>query len=493
MSNPNETNDTPLLSDNNFNATDQQQSDSVQETKIVDYLFNTANWLISSGCCVFTAYGSVAELIGEKIFHFPGENYPEMIKANPVKTLLATGIPGVFALLGIVSLNVSGINGVRKELTEGRFLDFFARLLLSIPSGIAMSVLASEINLPFLIGKKNVNNVIHEIVKYGALEVVGLGIGGVLLSTFKNAYERFSPAWLYGKDKRCFNEIIDILSDAFRLQGNTDNMSAFTNVFQNNENKLEGLMNYFSSNSISNILDKDQGAANHWLNNTIINTFSVVASVVGTWSLKGLIEFGTKDTPVWMQQLLSWGGLGANLILWSISLSDFIKSILNPHSYFADTWTESDFQSKLLRIASTIFNICFGTMMALIPLVSDDVASKLITYTEVFAGFLINALIGNLSTSLVWKYDYGLIQSSESDKTAGTLQALKGEFAELSQVEQVSCLSNLNEKTGNFYKKGTYGYKASETLNSFFASNNNDQVESSLLNNHHQKPSYTWQ
>lgn len=420
--------------------------------------FDVLNVGISLSCCVFTAFGSVAELIGQQILKIPGKNYGEMLKADTTKTLLSTVIPGVLAVNGIVSLNISGLNGVKNELKHGEFLDFIGRFILSVPSGVAMAVLARDINLPFIVGEQHLSKLINNIVFFGAGEVVGLGIGGILLNNFKSFYNKIVSSYKDSIKQKFFDRTIATLSDFYRLDGRTWNMRQVNNALANQNfndlraDKVEALTLAFQIICDSVALFEMPTKRNHWITNTFINTFSFGLSAIGTWSFKALIESGTQNISELARQSLAWSGFGANLLFWTFSLTDFIKNILNPANYFGDTWSESaehdmndpKAHNCISRIFFFVCTVCFGAMIALIAfLTAEKDADESLVWAEGIAGFVINALIGNLSINSVWKYEYEMIEMSESDKMQLNLSSMSNLFNKCQDNEKKAVVHNI--------------------------------------------------
>lgn len=446
-------------------------------------VFNVANYTVSFAGCALTSFGSVAQLVGQKVMGYDNKSFTEIVfydddKAKIVGRVSAMGIPGALAVGGIVWLNVSGLAGTKEEVVAicscdtpkavriAKLRDLLLRLGIAIPAGVAMSVLAADVNLPFLIGASNTTNMpaLKEAVRYGTWGLVGLGIAGVLVQTAKDMWRSYAPACLYGKENRAFEDCMQFMDQEIKLKIHGQDIKDFNAGFL----AALGLQATATSSEIDMALQaklKDKPSAkeffaqldilrqayptakDHWTTQYLgIAAPSVAASAVGTWSLKGLIDSGYQNASWFLQQTLSWTGLTANIALWSVSLGQFIQNMLNPIRHLKDTWQNSTFKDKALRVTAVILSSCFGTMMALIPLLNmSDKDSKVMPVLEAAFGDIINTLIGMIGVNLTWKFFNGWIKPSPDDTAENYINKLRATFNSASLAQKKEILAGLGE------------------------------------------------
>lgn len=445
--------------------------------------FNIANYAVSFTGCALTSFGSVAQLVGQKVMGYDNKSFTEIVfydddKAKIVGRVSAMGIPGALAVGGIVWLNVSGLAGTKEEVVAvcscdtpknvriAKLRDLLLRLGIAIPAGVAMSVLAADVNLPFLIGASNTANMpaLKEAVRYGTWGLVGLGIAGVLVQTVKDLWRNYAPACVYGKENRAFEDCMKFMDQEIKLKVHGQEIKDFNAGFL----AALGLQATATSSEIDAALQtklKDKPSAkeffeqlailkqaypttkDHWATQYLgIAAPSVAASAVGTWSLKGLIDFGYQNASWFLRQALSWTGLAANIALWSVSLGQFIQNMLNPLRHLKDTWQNSTLKDKALRVTAVILSACFGTMMALIPLLNmSDKDSKVMPVLEAAFGDIINTLIGMIGVNLTWKFFNGWIKPSPDDTAENYINKLRATFNAASLAQKKEILAGLGE------------------------------------------------
>lgn len=456
-----------LLSQDKHNAVCVMQKTSYTQTSVktnslqnrhactrpmINKVWTGFNFFLCTGVSFLTAGLSVGILIrdfwsGERdvnLWQFisSGNDIGEIIGRN-----LSTWIPMLAATFGINWLSMSALQGLVDELNFRKFGRFVFRVLAMFLSGVPMAILLDICNLNFLV--PDVSLLLKAVLMGITWIVVGNGMGGFIANDLITMWKRFVPARIIGANQRAFLDITSIFHRLIKLglhgKEKMELFGAALSSLQSNSPAPVGA-------ALTPILSLPYPVKRAcWFTEIVMYSIAAVGSIVGAWGLKSLTEQGFRSNPS-LSPILGWVALVMTVWPWTSSFGDFLIKAMNPIRHFVDSWQQSTFKDRGLRVVGAALTACFGALMGVvayraayekIPLVGELMSPGVQKLLETVLGYVINTLIGYVGLQAVWTTMMRFIRPSLDDHAHISVDAMLKFFLKSSPQAQREILLSL--------------------------------------------------